>query len=170
MTAFKTGSMLNHLMSQTAKAPVVGEGGTFLLWTDRTAFEVLSVSESGKRVEIQRFNKKRLDSNGMTDSGQVYSYEKENLNGHTETLVFRHNAWRKEIKGVEFVRAYYAQFEQMAIEEGRQTARAKMLAPLYENKEFGLLALVEGKTREVVSYEKITLIFGVRETYHDYSF
>jgi hypothetical protein len=72
----QTGSLMNHLMSGTlgAAPPTVGEGCTFLHWTDRSAGTVVKVSPSGKTAWVRADKAIRTDTHGMSDS-QSYRYE-----------------------------------------------------------------------------------------------
>jgi hypothetical protein len=55
-------------------APVVGMGCTLIYWTDRKAATVVRMSKSGKTAWIKLDDARRVDDNGMTDSGQRYEY------------------------------------------------------------------------------------------------
>ena len=95
VTLKDTGSLTNWMMSSGSKSfPVVGAGATEFGWTDRYAYEVLSVSADGKQCVIVRLDAKRTDTLGMTDSGQEYEYSI-NPKRKPETLYFKWNAWRR---------------------------------------------------------------------------
>jgi hypothetical protein len=49
-----TASVSNWILSSASKLPVVGEGATELQWTDRRAYEVLSVSNNGRECVIEQ--------------------------------------------------------------------------------------------------------------------
>jgi hypothetical protein len=87
-----SGSFFNYLMGNNASVPKVGEGGTYLLYTDRHAFEVWHVSGDGKRVFCEWLNAKRIDNNGMSES-QSYEYSP---SGRKFVLRWRYNGWRME--------------------------------------------------------------------------
>lgn len=91
----ETGSFINMMMSSNSTLPQVGEGATILGWTDRHAYEVMSVSKDYRVVVIQQYQPERVDSLGMSDS-QDYKYE--NLSGYNETVVWKWGAWRKVYK------------------------------------------------------------------------
>jgi hypothetical protein len=87
----ETGSLVNHLMSQSgAGVPVVGKGATELMWTDRHAYFVNYVSEDLKRCVIERALAIRVDKNGMSEA---QSYEFERTGGEIE-LRFKWGKWR----------------------------------------------------------------------------
>lgn len=54
-------------------SPTAGMGATLLWWSDRHAYTVVRVSESGKTFWMQRDKAKRTDSNGRSNC-QSYSY------------------------------------------------------------------------------------------------
>ena len=86
----ETGSLMNHMMSSSSRQPKVGEGATVLGWTDRKAYEVISVSKDGKEVVLQRYSPRRADDRGMTDA-QEYIYD--TLIESYLTLRFRYGRW-----------------------------------------------------------------------------
>lgn len=115
-----TGSLTNWMLAGgTTGHPIVGEGATEFLWTDRHAFTVTEVSADGKSCVIVE-DKATPNFEGMTDS-QSYTYEPGTGTG--EKLTFKWGAWRRD-KG-----------------EG------------YEKR-----------------YPKISIKFGVRDKYYDFSF
>lgn len=86
----QTGSLINHVMASSANPTVkVGDGATVLLYTDRYACTIVSVSANGKVVGVQRDISKRTDDNGMSDS-QSYDYER-NPNAAVEYFSLRKN-------------------------------------------------------------------------------
>lgn len=146
------GSLQNYLMGNNSTLPVVGEGATILSYTDRRACEVISVSEDGKRVVLEGYNAIRTDKNGMSDE-QEYRYE---LNGRQNTIVWRNGAWRYECEQI-----WFTDEALMMTYEDRQ----KCYDPTTN-----LPILVEGLTFVKKSYPKLSVIFGVKKAYHDYSF
>ena len=86
----ETGSLMNHMMSNSSRQPKVGEGATVLGWTDRKAYEVISVSKDGKEVVLQRYSPRRADDRGMTDA-QEYIYD--TLIESYLTLRLRYGKW-----------------------------------------------------------------------------
>ena len=91
----ETGSLMNYLMGNNITVPVVGEGATVLGYTDRHAYEVIEVSPDFRSVTIQRYNPKRIDTDGIGDS-QEYEYEE--LYPHTDHIVWKWNSWRLKVK------------------------------------------------------------------------
>ena len=87
---------MNHMMSNSSRQPKVGEGATVLGWTDRKAYEVISVSKDGKEVVLQRYSPRRADDRGMTDA-QEYIYD--TLIESYLTLRFRYGRWYAKYGG-----------------------------------------------------------------------
>lgn len=158
-----TGSFINYMMGNNSTLPEVGKGCTLLSWTDRHAYEVLKVSADGKRVEIQQYLPERVDNNGMSEC-QDYKFEK--LNGFTEVIVWRWNAWRKEIKKIVFTKDFS---KRLSTEfSGNKFYGSAEWNECYPN---GYdLALVPGKTEIKMEYSKVNVLWGVKEEYYDYSF
>ena len=86
-----TGSIVNRLMGNSAKAPEVGMGATILMFTDRHAATVIEVV-TPQKIVIQRDEARRVDNNGMSES-QEWEF-KPNKNAVRETYTKRKNgAW-----------------------------------------------------------------------------
>ncbi|MDR0825066.1 MAG: hypothetical protein LBN74_08220 [Prevotella sp.] len=149
--SIETGSFINMLMSSNSSIPEVGKGATVLLWTDRHAYEVMSVSKDFKTVVIQQYLPERIDDLGMSES-QDYKYEK--LNGYDETIVWKWGAWRKVYNKIIFEDSY--EFDRKDEKE------------LFD--EDGIIQLVEGKTKAKTEYSKVNIVFGIKEEYYDFSF
>lgn len=154
-----TGSLTNYLMGNNATLPQVGKGCTLLSWTDRHAYEVMSVSEDGKRVVIQQYKPERIDSNGFSED-QHYKYEV--LNGFDEVIVWKWGAWRKELKSIQFTEEY-------AKTIGPSFWGSDEQAALYPNNQTHPI-LISGKTEIKTTYEKVNILWGTKEEYYDYSF
>lgn len=144
----QTGSFINMLMSNNSTVPEVGKGATVLLWTYRHAYEVIEVSEDKKRVVVQKYNAKRIDSNGMSDSQQ---YEYKELLPNKRVIVWRRGAWRWEKECIEYVRPDVERKDEHYDENAR-------------------LKLIDGVTIKVKHYSKVNIIWGVKDEYYDYSF
>lgn len=118
-----TGSLINYVMGNNNTLPVVGQGATRLSWSDRHAYEVMSVSKDGKCVIIQQYIPERNDPYGMSDC-QEYKYEK--LDGNDTIVIWRYNAWYIEYEAIEYVEEYY-----------KNVVEKNM--PFYKHKDFKLL-------------------------------
>lgn len=147
----QTGSFMNHLMSHNSTEHITGEGATILHWTDRHAFTVQSVSEDKKTVIIQRCDAKRVDKNGMSES-QEYDYSRHTK--ETKKLVYKYGAWREIITRVVFVN-----YDELTPKQRQEC---------FDNN--AELKLIPGKTKMTFKYEKVSILWGERREYYDYSF
>lgn len=79
------GSLTNRMQEESKPAtPTVGMGATELMYSDRKAYTVIEVSDSGKTCKAQSDTATRTDKNGMSES-QTYRYEP-NPDGEVITL------------------------------------------------------------------------------------
>ena len=81
------GSIQNRIAEAQVTIPVVGEGATELMYTDRHAYFVTSVSKDGKNVTIQRAKTKCLDYYAGS-----YHVEPDPEGGEVK-LRYRYNRW-----------------------------------------------------------------------------
>lgn len=149
----QTGSLFNFMMGNNSTVPVVGEGATLIQWTDRSACEVISISEDGRTLQMEHLKAIRTDTNGMSDS-QQYRYEP---TGNLFTLVWKQGAWRQACTKI------------WLTEEALQMSNKERIEKCYD-KETGDPILVPGLTFEKKTFPKVNIIFGVKRAYHDYSF
>lgn len=157
----QTGSFFNYLMGNNESIPVVGEGGTRLMYSDRHAFEVLEVSKCGKKVVCDYYRPKRTDNHGMSD---CQSYEYKELSGHPFQLEYRHGSWKVKNQKMEFEQAHWDLYISSG-DEGYE----KYIKP-YQDENGCINIIVEGVTKLVTSYSKMDVVFGVKRHYYDYSF
>jgi superoxide dismutase len=87
------GSYINYLMGNNATTPVVGEGATLLMYTDRYPLEVLSVSKDGKRCLVRNLEAVAVGNNLQIghQSWELVSDE----SSKAYELRYRHGAWRR---------------------------------------------------------------------------
>lgn len=159
----QTGSLMNHLYSRgQEQEPVVGEGATVLLWTDRHAYTVREYDPKKKTVVIERCDPVRTDSYGMSDS-QSYDYSKHT--GKKTTLYYKWGAWRtkqisyvlKAEKNVEFADfKYREQLRKSGVMDKITDENGRFIESEY--------------TERKVTYHKINIVFGFRKEYYDFSF
>ncbi len=147
------GSLVNYLMGNNSSLPVVGEGATLLSYTDRRACEVVSVSEDSRTVTLESLTAIRTDKNGMSED-QDYRYEP---TGNQFTIVWRNSAWRRDCTEIWYT--------DEALNMDWKERKAKCIDP-----ETGMPKLVPGLTFIKKSYPKISIVFGVKQAYHDFSF
>ncbi len=77
---------------QEVATPEVGMGATYLSWTDRHAYTIISVSASGKSFKMQQDTARRVGKIEVSEN-QKYSFAT-NLNGQILTVRMTKNGWR----------------------------------------------------------------------------
>ena len=90
-----SGSLTNMFKSNNAsQIPAVGMGCTHLMWSDRHAYTVISVSKSGRVCQIRSDKEIRTDVGGMTEC-QTYSFEPD-PDGSVKSISLRKDGrWRE---------------------------------------------------------------------------
>ncbi len=156
------GSFFNYLMGNNKTIPKVGEGATILHWTDRSAYEVMFVSENGRTVEIQRYDSERTDNLGMSDS-QSYKYEK--FTGEIQTIVWKWGSWKQVNRQIVLTPEFQ---EELESREGPPVATEEERARMRDKD--GLLVIIPGMTMEKVFHSKVNILWGSKREYYDYSF
>lgn len=149
-----TGSLVNYIYGNNATAPEVGKGATIMHFTDRSAVEVIEVSADGKTVILENLKATRVDKNGMSDN-QEYSFEP---TGYRWPIVWRNGAWRREITQI------------FLTDEAAALPFEQLRDILYENGSYLPTKVVEGLSYVKKSYPKISIVFGFKQAYHDFSF
>ena len=91
------GSLTNRLMEGGRQPlPMIGDGATVCLWSDRHACTVIEVQFEHKRgpwIVLQEDTARRTDANGMSDC-QTYAYEP-NPEGRKYFFTLAKDGWRR---------------------------------------------------------------------------
>lgn len=154
------GSFFNQLMSNNASIPEVGKGATKMHYTDRTCYEVISVSDDLKTVRLEALDAEidlvyLKSQNGRDCTGHQNWILKPT--GRFLTVVYRHGAWRTKSEVVRFTKEYIKKVGEgvglagTLSQEQRQAVYAGDVRP--KN-------VVEGITEKKFEYHKINLLFG----------
>jgi len=159
------GSFINQLMANNSSIPVVGQGATHIMYSDRYCYEVISVSDDLKTVRLEaldaRFNPELPHEMGH----QNWILEP---TGRFMTVVYRHGAWRTKGEVVRFTKAYIEKVGDV-ISLARTLSEDQRKA-VYGGNGVRPQNVVEGITEKVFEYNKINLLFGVKDYYYDWSF
>ena len=159
----QSGSLFNHLMSHNETVPKVGEGATELLYSDRHAYEVLEVDDKKKTAVLQRYNPKRIDGLGMSDS-QAYEYKE--FQSEPFTIYYKWGSWKTKHRTVAFTkeaRKKYGDFGPAIHEVYKETGGQY-------NNNARIDTVIDGLTEEHTEWHNFNVIFGVKREYYDFSF
>lgn len=170
-TAFKqkgtrigaAGGFFNQLMSHNSTVPVVGEGATVLLYSDRHAYEVLAVNEKKKTAVIQRYHPTRLDKLGMSD---FQDYEYKEFEGEPITIYYRWGEWKTKHSEVRFTEEACKKYGEFSL----KLHNAYKDAGGEYNHNARICTVIAGLTEKHIFWQGIRIIFGVKREYYDFSF
>lgn len=98
----QTGSVINMTMRDCTglpSRPLIGDGATMLMWTDRHACTITHVSPSGKTLTVQEDRAIRVDDNGQSEM-QTYRFERNYSGAIHHVRLCKDGRWRS--KGTPF--------------------------------------------------------------------
>lgn len=166
------GGFQNQLMGNNSSIPKVGEGATILHYTDRSAYEVVSVSEDNTKCTIRRMDTTFVGT-GYGDEKYTYSSNEQN---HTKDLEydFKKGSWGEVYYTVEVIKSLFNKLSKEYDWDWRKHLPNGIdYDSIIEEKEtnpFGTLKLVDGITKKYRNFNKVSIIFGFAEQYRDPSF
>lgn len=165
------GSFFNQMMSNNSSTPEVGKGATQMHYTDRTCYEVVEVGADGKSARLEYLNAEWDKSLGGGQGHQNWILKP---TGRFVTVVWRNNAWRTVGKEIVFTDEFVKNCEEDGISFIGMHLRKNN--PELADKIYGTQGspmpcnVVEGYTKERKTYNKINILFGVKEYYYDWEF
>jgi len=164
------GGFINQMMGNNISVPVVGEGATILMYSDREAYEVISVNEDSSSCVIRSMDCKYVGS-GYGDEQYTYSSNKE---GRTQTITWneKRQCWGQTWKEIEIFKALAKKLDKQ-YGYGWIDYLPVPYDELIDGERLGVntkLKLVEGVTKEYTNFYPVSIIFGVMEQYRDPSF
>jgi hypothetical protein len=164
------GGFINQMMGNNQSVPVVGEGATILMYSDRHAYEVIEVSDGGSKCVIRAMDSKNV---GECYGDERYTYTS-NPKGETSTIEWseKKQCWGRAWTQVEIIKV----LQNKLIKEYSYDWSNNLPVPYKElidgesNGIYTKLKLVKGVTKEYKNFSKVSIIFGVMEEYRDPSF
>ena len=163
------GGFINQMMGNNSTEPKVGEGATILHYSDRTPYEVISVSEDGLSCVIRELKATHI---GESYGDERYTYES-NPNGRVYNLEWnkKKNKWCTVFTEVLIIKALenrlrkehgWKYMDYLPLPEG------VTMKDLRDEDSINFsFNLIEGVTKEYKTYHPISIIFGVAEKYYD---
>jgi hypothetical protein len=160
------GGFINQMMGNNSSTPVVGEGATELMYSDRHPYEVVKVSDDGSSCEIREMDYEFIGS-GYGD--ERYKL-KSNPSGFKKTLEWneRKGCWCYITYSVEIIksldRKLTKQFGMWSVLDNLPNGVTKK--DIYNENGEGF-KLIEGVTKRYKNRNKISIYFGQAEKYQD---
>lgn len=158
------GSFINQMMANNASIPEVGKGATLLLYTDRTCYEVIEVSEDKQTVKLEELDAEADHSMPLEVGHQNWILKP---TGRYITVQWRGKQWKRVTEKITFTKAWkdahpqYASIARSLTEAQREE--------IYQGTPFPS-KVVKGITRLKKEYTPVKLIFGRKDYYYDWSF
>jgi len=160
------GLFTNQLMGNNATLPVVGEGGTILHYSDRDCVEVLEVSEDGLTVKVEHLNAV-ANPNTKNDIGHK-NWILEST-GQFSTIVWKNGAWRYAGHEVRFTKEFRESIPSEYIGMWLRKNNPELADRIYNGDTFPSVE-IEGITKTHKIYNKISILWGVKDYHYDWSF
>lgn len=168
------GGFINQMMGNNSTTPVVGEGATILMYSDRSAYEVIEVSKDGNSCVIRKMDTKNI---GTSYGDERYTY-KSNPNNHTMDLEWsnKKQCWGEVSYTTEIIKSlqkkYYQEngfgwLEILLADNGFVYDDLRTSEYDFHGKQ---LKFVKGLTKQYKNFEPKSIIFGIMEQYRDPSF
>jgi hypothetical protein len=167
------GGFINQMMGNNSTVPVVGEGATILHYSDRSAYEVISVSNDSRKCTIRKMATKFIGE-GYGDERYEYSSD---LEGSTVDLEWneKKGSWGKVYFTTEIIKSL---FKKLDAEYGYKLwdnlpnglSSDDLYEKRYDDDYYNKMKLIPNVTKEYKNFEKVSVIFGVCEEYCDPSF
>ena len=168
------GGFINQMMGNNSSIPVVGEGATILMYSDREAYQVIEVSDDGLSCVIQAMNTKFV---GESYGDERYEYS-DNPEGYTMNIEWnaKKSCWGEVTYSVDLIKSlvkkHYKQhgygWLNILLSENGLT-----YDDIVEGEKMGMLTkykLIDGLTKKYKHFSKTSIIFGIAEEYRDPSF
>lgn len=159
-----SGSFMNMMMGNNSTLPVVGEGATKLLYSDRLPYQVVEVSEDFKRVKLEEYS---AHADKSTDTQMGHQNWKLCGTGQFITVVWKWGAWREESEVIRFKNTYRDLYPDVHMLSTTLTDVQRQ--EIYQGEPYPQ-RVVEGITEKKKEYNKISILFGRMEYYYDWTF
>ena len=153
------GEFINQMMGNNSTFPVVGEGMTELLYSDRHGYHVMEVSKDCKRARVRRCNPIKWNFDYAIEFGEP--------NKHDIWISWKWGSWRVEGSAVRWTDEYRAKHDDPVWY--RSEERKSCFHP-EGHPNYGDLKEIPGKTKRHKTYHKINCIWGRMDEYCDPSF
>ena len=163
------GGFINQMMGNNSTTPIVGEGATILMYSDRKAYEVINVSDDGNTCVIRKMDTTFVGS-GYGD--EKYTYHS-NVDNYTKTLEWnsKKKTWGHVFYTVEIIKALS---KRLIKEYGYGWSNYLPNGYTYKdlmNEDDDIYGrnskLVEGITKRYKNFVPVSVIFGIMEEYRD---
>lgn len=169
------GGFINQMMGNNSTVPVLGEGATILHYSDRSAYEVIFVSNDSTKCTIRKMNAKFI---GQSYGDERYEYSSD-TEGSTIDLEWndKKGSWGEVYYTTEVIKSLANRLEKQYgwgwmdyLPNGLTQDDLLDKKKRDENNYYNSFKFIEGVTKQYKNFNKVSVIFGVCEEYRDPSF
>lgn len=162
------GGFFNQIMGNNYSEPVVGEGATILHYSDRSAYEVIEVSENGMSCKIRKMKTKFI--------GACYGDEKYKYISNPESPIItlewneKKRCWGSVYYKNDIIKSLRKNLcKQYGWDWIDYLPNGVKLKDIQEVNQWGDInfKLVDGITKRYKVFNKLSIIFGIMEEYRD---
>ena len=168
------GGFINQISGNNKSEPVIGEGATILHYSDRSAYEVIAVSDSGNECTIRKMTTKFV-GDGYGD--ERYEYISDETN-YTKNLEWnpKKGKWGEVTYSVEVIKSLVKKLAaEWSYDWGKHLPQGLTYDDLiikdeYDRNNWNKLRLIKGVTKEYKNFNPVSIAFGMMSEYRDPSF
>lgn len=167
------GGFVNQMMGNNCSEPIVGEGATELHYSDRSPYEVISVSDDKLSCVIRGMS---TTYTGTGYGDEQYTYQSNELN-HTRDLEWnsKKGQWCSVGYSVEVIKSLSNRLhKEFGWDAMKNLPNGLTWANLYPNPTEDLcyqtMKVIPGVTKRYKNFTKISISFGYMNKYQDPSF
>jgi hypothetical protein len=170
------GGFINQIMGNNSSTPIVGEGATILHYSDRSAYEVIEVSNEGMSCTIRKMDCNFIGSS-YGDERYTYKSNKENEKMNLEWNS-KKSSWGVVYYSIEIIKSLVKKYNKEHGWGGTDVLLASkglQLDDLFDKTQnidtyHKSMKIIKGLTKEYRNFNPISIIFGLMEEYRDPSF
>ena len=156
------GCLHNQIMGNNSSIPKVGEGATILHYSDRSAYEVLDVSEDGNSCVIRQMKCKFI---GDSYGDERYEYLSNN-EAQKSTLEWneKKKCWGSVSYHVQIIKSLQKKYYE---KHGYKWIDIFLSDYSLTRDDLSEKKLIKGITKQYKEFNEVSIIFGVMEKYRD---
>ena len=169
------GGFINQMMGNNSTNPIVGEGATILHYSDRSAYEVIEVSNEGMSCTIRKMDCNFIGSS-YGDERYTYKSNKENEKMNLEWNS-KKGSWGVVYYSIEIIKSLVKKYNKEHGWGGTDVLLASkglqwddLFDKVHEDNYYNSMKIIKGLTKEYRNFNPTSIIFGLMEEYRDPSF
>ena len=164
------GGFINQISGNNKSEPVIGEGATILHYSDRSAYEVIAVSDSGNECTIRKMTTKFV-GDGYGDEKYEYISDETNYTKNLEWNV-KKGKWGEVGYKVEVIKSLqnrlWKEYDYDWVKHLPQgLAWDDLFIKEHEDNYYNKMEVIKGVTKEYKNFHPVSIAFGMMSEYRD---